>query len=450
MGGTFFNASNFLSAPLPMSEAGVITWTALPDPPQWVAMAGVDTTPQFHCAVNRDGKVFLFGNAVGFAVYDIASRVWSTPVPTYKSVSSANLLNQQGLNSAVQPDGYTISILATTPPTYMELDTSTMTIEGIAVEGFTENLHGFCMDVVATSPPTPVVCGGSTLAVYSGACWQLGLGSASASVPFANIPAQDGCSLMAYGTKFMVISGYLQTYHTTLPTATTINPDMLSYDLAAQNKTWTTISNSQQANPLPVRCYNSANAMPGTGAAIIFGGYNPGTNVVYDNIYFLDLSSGQWVSNISPASNPFPTPSPSASGAAPSATKSGNSGAPTHPTSPSSSSSSSNTGAIAGGVVGSVAVIGLAFGIFFYQRRKTRYNLTGNNPEVISMDEPLNNKGRSDLNSSPDSANSWGQGSAQPPRNPQFFVASAPSAPQSISGPAPHNPVAAASPQGYI
>jgi len=409
-------------------------------------MAAVDSTPQFHCAVNRDGKVFLFGNAVGFAVYDIPSRVWSTPVPTYKSsISSANLLNQQGLNAAVHPDGYTISILSTTPPTYMELDSRAMTIDGLAVQGFTQNLHGFCMGVVATSPPTPVVCAGSTLAVYSGACWQLGLGSASASVPFANLPAQDGCSLMAYGTKFMVIPGYLQTYHTVPTTATTINPDMQSYDLASQTKAWTTISNAQQANPLLVRVYNAASIMPGTGVAVVFGGYNPGLNTVYGGIYFLDMSSGQWVNTVNPASNPFPTqPSPSASGSAPSASTSGGSTVPSH----ASASSSSNTGAIAGGVVGSIAVIGLAVGIFMYQRRKARYNPAGNNPEVISLDEPLN-KARSDLSSSPDSAYAWGHSGTQP-RNPQLVVATHLSAPQSISGPAPHGPTVVSGPHASV
>jgi len=76
-------------------------WSSLPDPP-WQTMPGVDSYPAFSCAVNRDGKVFLFGTAIGFAIYDITSATWSTTLPTFKpSVSMANLLNQKGLAAAV-------------------------------------------------------------------------------------------------------------------------------------------------------------------------------------------------------------------------------------------------------------------------------------------------------------------------------------------------------------
>lgn len=163
---------------------------SLPDPPQWQTMTAVDSTPQFHCAVNRDGKVFLFGNAVGYAVYDTSSGVWSTATPEFlSSLSMSNLLNQQDIGAAVHPDGYTTSVLATSPPTYMEFNSRISTFDGAAVPGFTENLHSFCMDIVQTSPPTPVICGGSTSATYSGACWQFGASPA----PFTSLPSsQDG------------------------------------------------------------------------------------------------------------------------------------------------------------------------------------------------------------------------------------------------------------------
>jgi len=100
----------------------------------------------------------------------------------------ANLLSQQGISAAVGPDGYTISILATSPPTYMELNSRTMTMNGTAVKGFIPDLLGFCMDVVPTTPPTPVVCGGSfeNGNSFSSLCWQLGL-EASSSKSITNL-----------------------------------------------------------------------------------------------------------------------------------------------------------------------------------------------------------------------------------------------------------------------
>ncbi|KAG0056219.1 hypothetical protein BGZ83_005951 [Gryganskiella cystojenkinii] len=381
---TFFNFTNFLSTPLPLTLGDTFTWTALPDPPQWTAMPSVDSTPQFHCAVNRDGKVFLFGNAVGFAIYDIHTRSWSTTAPTFKApIAMSNLLNQQGLNAAVHPDGYTISILTSSPQAYyMELDSRTMTLQGVAVPGFTQNVHGFCMDVVATNPPTPVACAGSTSAVYSGACWQFGLGS-SASFPFTSLPSgsQDGCSLLAYNSEFMIIPGYLQGYHTSPPSATAINPDTTIYNFAAP-KGWSTISNAQQPKQLPLRVYMAATVMPGTDTAILFGGYQPGLNLVYGDMYLVDMKNGNWANTINAAANPFPSPSSTASPSTASPST-----VPTAPTTggDGGKEGGSNTGAIAGGAVGGVAVLGIIAGALVYRKRQSQYSSTAYRPETIDI-----------------------------------------------------------------
>ncbi|GJJ69148.1 protein angel [Entomortierella parvispora] len=126
-------------------------------------MPSVDSYPGFSCAVNRDGKVVLFGNAVGFAVYDITSATWSATPPTLKpSVSMANLLNQKGMAAAVWPDGYTNSIFATGISTFMEFNSQNMTMDGAPVLEYPPYLHGFCMAAVQTTPQTPVTFMGDT------------------------------------------------------------------------------------------------------------------------------------------------------------------------------------------------------------------------------------------------------------------------------------------------
>jgi len=334
-------------------------------------MSGADTAPQFHCAANYDGKVFLFGNAVGFAVFDIPTGAWSTSPPTFasSSISMANLLNQQGVSAAVGPDGYTISILATTPPTYMELNSRTMTMNGTAVTGFTPNIHGFCMDVMPTTPPMPIVCGGSVSGSYSNSCWQFGLG-ASSSKPFATLlQAQDSCTLVAFGTHFIIWPGYLSTYHTpTLaPLATAYNPDMTRYDLSTSS--WTTISNLQGQDYLPLSSYLASIIMPGTSTSVFFGGQNPVSAAASRLIYYFNLQSNTWVDSIGQAAKPFPTPaapSPSSSPSSPSPPSGPLSSSP----SSMSSSSYSNIGAIAGGVVEGLVVIGALVAFIFYNRRK--------------------------------------------------------------------------------
>ncbi|KAI7829807.1 hypothetical protein BC939DRAFT_440677 [Gamsiella multidivaricata] len=62
-----------------------VTWTKLPEPPGWQAMSSLDSTPQFGCACNKDGKIFLFGNIVGFAVFDIRTQTWDTGAPSFQT-----------------------------------------------------------------------------------------------------------------------------------------------------------------------------------------------------------------------------------------------------------------------------------------------------------------------------------------------------------------------------
>lgn len=128
-------------------------------------MDWVNSHPKFPCSINRDGKVFLFGNTIGFATYDATTAFWSARQPIFTPpVSMASLLNQEGMAAEVWPDGYTICIFATGTPMYMQLNSQSMTMDGIPVPIFPPSLHGFCMGVVQGIPPnlpTPVVCGGS-------------------------------------------------------------------------------------------------------------------------------------------------------------------------------------------------------------------------------------------------------------------------------------------------
>ena len=332
-------------------------------------MAWVNIPPQFHCAVNRDGKVFLFGNTVGFAVFDIPSGSWSTTPPTFKSsVAMANLLGQFGLSAAIHPDQYTISILTTSPPTYMELDSRTMTIDGVAVPGFTTNLHGYCMDVIPTNPPTPVVCAGGlgtdASGTYTDACWKFGLSASSPPTPFATIPSsQDGCSLIAFGTRFIIFPGYLATYHIVGPSASAPNPNMYVYDMTA--KSWSSVSNVQGTSYLPPLSYTSAATMPGTSIAVLYGGTNVNTSALYGNVGAFDLQTNLWVNVVNKAANPFPSP--------PAATPSSLTATPSPPTATPTSAGGSNTGAIAGGIAGGVVVLGTLAGFFFYKRKRSRH-----------------------------------------------------------------------------
>ncbi|KAG0055698.1 hypothetical protein BGZ83_007705 [Gryganskiella cystojenkinii] len=325
-------------------------------------MTTVNQAPQFHCSVNYDGKVFLFGNAVGFAVFDIPSSTWSTTPPTFKSsaASVTNFQNQVGINSAVHPDGYTISIFSTTPPVYMELYSRNMTIDAIAVPNYPNALHGFCMDVLATTPPKAVVCGGSNSdgTSYTDSCWQLGLGDASASRPFGTmLYAQDGCSLVAFGTQFLIVPGYIAAYHVTAPLATDRNLDMQLYDWNAN--TWKNISNLQTGFSFPIVEYPATNMMPGTNVMFIYGGKSPANGNSYNTMATMDLSTFTWVHRVDPAKNPFPTPSAN--------DPSGNS-LPSD-----SSKSGSNIAAIAGGAAAGVVVLGALIGFLVYKRRRSRH-----------------------------------------------------------------------------
>ncbi|GJJ69151.1 hypothetical protein EMPS_01497 [Entomortierella parvispora] len=382
-------------------------------------MQAVDSVPQFHCATTYDGKVFLLGNALGFAIYDIATGAWSTAPPTFSSssISMTNLLNQQGISAAVGPDGYTVSILATSPPTYMEINSCTMTMSGVALQGFTPNLHGFCMDVMPTNPPTPIVCGGSTAGLYSSSCWQLGLGATS-SKPFATLlQAQDGCTLAAYDTHFTVWPGYLSTYHSVQPVSTAYNPDMTVYDMATAS--WSTIPNLQGLNYLPLSTYLSSTTMPGTGTTVFFGGQNPVSSNVSRMVYYFDLQSSNWVNAIGQASNPFPTvvSSPSQSFfSSPTSPSGPPSSAPTS----AGSSSHSNVGAIAGGAVGGVVVVGALAAFFFYSRRKTHQRLSAQYATESPSDATSASKYNQASDYSKVSVDTSVRSLSPPPRHPQM------------------------------
>ena len=100
-------------------------------------------------------------------------------------------MNQTGIRAMPHPDGYTISIMVSTPPMYMEMNSRTTNISGVLVPGFLESAHGFCMDIVpGTAARTPVGCGGSFNGIYTASCWKLGLGTPLTS--FTNLSeAQD-------------------------------------------------------------------------------------------------------------------------------------------------------------------------------------------------------------------------------------------------------------------
>ena len=366
-----------MSTPLPITEGTNNLWTSLPDPPAWTVMTTdtINLPPQSHCAVNRDGKVFLFGTTIGFAVFDIASERWSANPPTFQSgLSMANLLNPYGINSAVFPDQYTIAIFSSTPPTYMELDSRTLTISGVAEPGFTSNLHGFCMDVIPTNPPVPVVCGGSIqppvgALFYSGDCWQFGLNASITSNPFATMPSgQDGCSLLASGSQFIVFPGYLSTYHPTPPPVSAANPDMYLYDMTTN--VWSTVPNIQDKSYIPLAPYASAATMPGTDTAVLYGGLNPISGLMYGLIGIFDLQGNQWVQEVNrPAnlSSPPPLDTPGSSGG-------------------SSGGGKSNIGAIAGGTAGGVVAL-VALAAFVLHKRKRSLQDHARNPYSPSKTE---------------------------------------------------------------
>ncbi|GJJ69149.1 hypothetical protein EMPS_01495 [Entomortierella parvispora] len=299
--GTLANGTIFMKTPYPFTGAEEsLNWTSLPDPP-WQTIPWVNSQPTFSCSNNRDGKVFLFGNAVGFAYYDPASNAWSTTQPTFKpSVSMSNLMNQSGVASAVWPDGYTISIFVSGPQMYLELDSQNMTMDGVSVPGFKEDYGSFCMDVVKTTPPLPVVCGGSTSMGYSDTCWQLGLGNLS--TPFAALPeAQDACSLIAFETHFVVWPGFLSTYYSAGFPPKPINPDMYIFDMNNRSNGWGTIPNVQGSAYLPIYDYIGATVMPNTSTAVLFGGQDIFSTSYSSVIYQFNLSTNLWVT-------PFPSP----------------------------------------------------------------------------------------------------------------------------------------------
>lgn len=100
-------------------------------------MLAVDSTPQFIVLSILMEWSSSFGNAVGFAVFDIPSGLWNTTQLTIaSSVSMANLLNQQGMGASAWQDGYTISVFVSSPQTYMQLETRNMTMDGVSVPGF--------------------------------------------------------------------------------------------------------------------------------------------------------------------------------------------------------------------------------------------------------------------------------------------------------------------------
>ncbi|KAG0356801.1 hypothetical protein BGZ54_000602 [Gamsiella multidivaricata] len=159
----------FVSRPLPITnDTTVPVWTPLDAPPNCQRMSAHDAPPQFDCAWTNDGKAFLFGNNIGLAMYDIITGNWDFNPLIFETAGLfvSNLQNQKGLRAAVHSDGYTISVVVTSSPVYMALDSRTKSIQGVDIPGFTQDLHSFCIGV-PSGASQPILCRGSVFGVYS-------------------------------------------------------------------------------------------------------------------------------------------------------------------------------------------------------------------------------------------------------------------------------------------
>ncbi|KAG0205236.1 hypothetical protein BGX28_003097 [Mortierella sp. GBA30] len=215
---------------------------------------------------------------------------------------------------------------------------------------------------IIPSTSQPVICGGSVGANYTANCYSLSASQANPTV-FTTIPGlsqnaspQDGCALIPYSTGFTVIPGYLAGYHTTQPAGNAPSPPMATYDM--RTNAWSLIPNGQSI-VLPITTYPLAAVMPGTNAAIVYGGSSPYMQH-YTEMLVLNLQSFSWSRSLDPAPNQYVAPPTSVTSAstAPSASPTGT-----------ANTRSLDVAAIAGGVTGSLALIALTAGIIYTRRR---------------------------------------------------------------------------------
>ncbi|KAF9577986.1 hypothetical protein BGW38_006480 [Lunasporangiospora selenospora] len=336
-------------------------------PNGWDGVQNLDTLPQFHCACTNDGKVFVFGGPFQLAQFDFQTLQWTQPTPTFtnSTMLSANYLNnQRGIRAALNPDGYTISIITSSPPAYMEFDSKAISFQGRPVN-IPADMHGMCMTIVPKTGQA-VVCGGSINNVYNGNCYALSVTTGATILGELAVP-QDGCTMLPYMNGFVFVPGYPQYYHTGAggPDSSR-NPSMRYFN--AQTKTWTNLT-GLDAGMFSLRVYLQATIMPGySNISVFYGGQTPDTISLQD-LSFADLGGQRWLTEL----NPLPAFNIPLSPGAPTL--------PSATTSPSvlptggskSNADDSNDGkmsAIVGGTVGGVSVVAISGILAFLLVRK--------------------------------------------------------------------------------
>ncbi|KAF9993096.1 hypothetical protein BGZ80_005336 [Entomortierella chlamydospora] len=285
------NYSVFASTPISELSGTTANWTKLPDPPQWKSMTSYYPSSQFDCAATSDGKVFLFGNDVGFAQYDIQSAKWDDTPPKFTStgVSMKNLLNQQGLRATVDIDRTSIVIVSSSPPTFMRLNPQTKEISGTSIYTITSGLRGFCLGIIQKNPEKVILCGGSYYHQES-SCYELVTQSTSVYTnSFNSLPSsQEGCSIVSHDAGYFVNQG-LMSSNANAPSWTDNNSgSSSSVFYSVQNGLWTEYHNSL-SNSYPLRGYSAATYIPNMKMAVIYGGVLPGQNTSSE-IYTLNLT----------------------------------------------------------------------------------------------------------------------------------------------------------------
>ncbi|KFH63111.1 hypothetical protein MVEG_11148 [Podila verticillata NRRL 6337] len=310
---------NFASTPLPITSGDKSPmWAQLPNPPSWQNMRDLSSPPQFDCACTKHGKVFLFGNNVGFAIYDITKGSWDAQTPTFETpgLSLANLQNQAGLRAAVHSDGYHISVVATSPPTYMVLNSEHNTIQSVSIPDLPSHLYGYCLGVIPDSSQ-PALCGGSKVGIFSGECFLLHLTGNVALSNATSIPDQlEGCALVPYKDGFFFNHGYHRSYASLPPYTPLPYPGLYYYYAKASLMT---LIPKTQLIAYPVRWYVATAVMPGSNVAIFYGGGMDGLNFTSD-FAILNMTDATWVGRLDPVisgyyppmpdNSTFPTPPP--------------------------------------------------------------------------------------------------------------------------------------------
>ncbi|KAF9430747.1 hypothetical protein BGZ76_000727 [Entomortierella beljakovae] len=282
----------FATAPL----AGLTdspSWTKLPDPPQWKAMTSYNTDSQFDCAVTSSGKVFLFGNQIGFAEYNIQSKSWDSSPPKFTSsaittVSMKNLLNQSGLRATTDIDKTSIIIVSTSPPVFMRLNPDTKEISGTVIYTLISGLRGFCLGAIQKNPEQVILCGG---AYYNqnDDCSLLTPGTEDVRTnTFKDLPiAQEGCSIDSFDVGYMLNQG-LSTGKSTPNWAGDNSGASSSLLFTSNGGQWTQIKNSITTQ-YPLRAYSAVTYVPSMKTAVVYGGVTPQQNISSE-IYTLNLA----------------------------------------------------------------------------------------------------------------------------------------------------------------